>query len=253
MPENEKPPARRVDVYCGFHIYHHYAQVEEQTEAFEQIAEVVEEAPESEPASGDTPVSEGEDVLAKYRELYLQNEDMVGWIKVEDTNINYPVVQSVNEPNFYLKHKFDKTYSAYGCPYVQENCDVQKPSDNIIIYGHHMNDGSMFTGLMKYRNKSFWEGHKTITFDTLTDRHQYEVIAVFKTVVYTDSSDSFKYYEFTDAENAAEFDAYVAKCKELSLYDTGVSAEYGDKLISLSTCEYSRNNGRLVVVAKRVD
>lgn len=110
-----------------------------------------------------------------------------------------------------------------------------------------------FTGLMKYRNKSFWEGHKTITFDTLTDRHQYEVIAVFKTVVYTDSSDSFKYYEFTDAENASEFDAYVAKCKELSLYDTGVSAEYGDKLISLSTCEYSRNNGRLVVVAKRVD
>lgn len=162
-------------------------------------------------------------------------------------------IKDYYERNFYLKHKFDKTYSAYGCPYVQENCDVQKPSDNIIIYGHHMNDGSMFTGLMKYRNKSFWEGHKTITFDTLTDRHQYEVIAVFKTVVYTDSSDSFKYYEFTDAENAAEFDAYVAKCKELSLYDTGVSAEYGDKLISLSTCEYSRNNGRLVVVAKRVD
>ena len=105
---------------------------------------------------------------------------------------------------------------------------------------------------MKYRNKSFWEGNKTIIFDTLTDRHRYEVIAVFKTVVYTDSSDSFKYYEFTDAENAAEFDAYVAKCKELSLYDTGVSAEYGDKLISLSTCEYSRNNGRLVVVAKKI-
>ena len=92
---------------------------------------------------------------------------------------------------------------------MQENCDVQKPSDNIIIYGHHMNDGSMFTGLMKYRNKSFWEGHKMITFDTLTDSHQYEVIAVFKTVVYTNSSDSFKYYEFTDAENAAEFDASV--------------------------------------------
>ena len=94
---------------------------------------------------------------------------------------------------------------------------------------------------------------KTFPFcNTLTDRHQYEVIAVFKTVVYTDSSDSFKYYEFTDAENAAEFDAYVAKCKELSLYDAGVSAEYGDKLISLSTCEYSRNNGRLVVVAKKI-
>ena len=238
--------------FCGFRIYHYYAEVDEQTETFEEIAEMVEQAPTDETVPDDAPVSEGEDVLAKYQKLYLQNEDMVGWIKVEDTNINYPVVQSVNEPNFYLKHKFDKTYSAYGCPYVQENCDVQKPSDNIIIYGHHMNDGSMFTGLMKYRNKSFWEGHKTITFDTLTDRHQYEVITVFKTVVYTDSSDSFKYYEFTDAENAAEFDAYVAKCKELSLYDTGVSAEYGDKLISLSTCEYSRNNGRLVVVAKKI-
>lgn len=102
----------------------------------------------------------------------------------------------------------------------------------------------------EYQGKGY---AKALIDFTLTDRHQYEVIAVFKTVVYTNSSDSFKYYEFTDAENAAEFDAYVAKCKELSLYDTGVSAEYGDKLISLSTCEYSRNNGRLVVVAKRVD
>ena len=234
-----------------FFIIRNHIDSAKQNEVYDNLAEIVQDEPPKE--NEGVTFSEDKDYLAEYLELYRQNEDMVGWIKVEDTNINYPVVQSVNEPNFYLKHKFDKTYSAYGCPYVQENCDVQKPSDNIIIYGHHMNDGSMFTGLMKYRNKSFWEGHKTITFDTLTDRHQYEVIAVFKTVVYTDSSDSFKYYEFTDAENAAEFDAYVAKCKELSLYDTGVSAEYGDKLISLSTCEYSRNNGRLVVVAKRVD
>ena len=130
---------------------------------------------------------------------------------------------------------------------------MQKPSDNIIIYGHHMNDGSMFAGLMKYKEQSFWEEHKTISFDTLTDRCEYEVVAVFKTVVYTDSAESFRYYQFTDAENEAEFDEYIAKCKELALYDTGISAEYGDKLITLSTCEYSRNNGRLVVVAKRVD
>ena len=222
-----------------------------QNEVYDNLAEIVEDEPDEE-NEGIT-YSEDKDYLAEYYELYQQNKDMVGWIKVEDTNINYPVMQSIDEPNFYLKHKFDKTYSAYGCPYVQENCDVQKPSDNIIIYGHHMNDGSMFTGLMKFTDKSFWENHKTIEFDTLTDRNQYEVIAVFKTVVYTNSEDSFKYYEFTDAENAEEFDEYVAKCKELSLYDTGVTAEYGDKLISLSTCEYSHNNGRLVVVAKRVD
>ena len=222
-----------------------------QNEVYDNLAEIVEDD-QPEENEGIT-YSEDKDYLAEYYELYQQNNDMVGWIKVEDTNINYPVMQSIDEPNFYLKHKFDKTYSAYGCPYVQENCDVQKPSDNIIIYGHHMNDGSMFTGLMKFTDKSFWENHKTIEFDTLTDKNQYEVIAVFKTVVYTDSEDSFKYYEFTDAENAEEFDEYVAKCKELSLYDTGVTAKYGDKLISLSTCEYSHNNGRLVVVAKRVD
>ena len=222
-----------------------------QNEVYDNLAEIVEDD-QPEENEGIT-YSEDKDYLAEYYELYQQNNDMVGWIKVEDTNINYPVMQSIDEPNFYLKHKFDKTYSAYGCPYVQENCDVQKPSDNIIIYGHHMNDGSMFTGLMKFTDKTFWENHKTIEFDTLTDRNQYEVIAVFKTVVYTDSEDSFKYYEFTDAENAEEFDEYVAKCKELSLYDTGVTAKYGDKLISLSTCEYSHNNGRLVVVAKRVD
>ena len=239
-----------------YFIIDHYKESNKQAALYGELAELVDAAAQTDAATEPAeqiPYSEEKMLLPELAELYQQNGDLVGWISIADTNINYPVMQSVNEPNFYLKHKFDKTYSAYGCPYVQENCNVQKPSDNIIIYGHHMNDGSMFTGLMKYRNKSFWEGHKTITFDTLTDRHQYEVIAVFKTVVYTNSSDSFKYYEFTDAENATEFDAYVAKCKELSLYDTGVSAEYGDKLISLSTCEYSRNNGRLVVVAKRVD
>ena len=159
-----------------FFIIRNHIDSAKQNEVYDNLAEIVEDEPPKE--NEGVTFSEDKDYLAEYLELYRQNEDMVGWIKVEDTNINYPVVQSVNEPNFYLKHKFDKTYSAYGCPYVQENCDVQKPSDNIIIYGHHMNDGSMFTGLMKYRNKSFWEGHKTITFDTLTDRHQYEVIAI---------------------------------------------------------------------------
>lgn len=75
---------------------------------------------------------------------------------------------------------------------------------------------------------------------------------MFRTVVYTDDSDAFKYYRFVDAENPDEFNTLLSKCKELSFYDTGVTAEYGDKLITLSTCEYSRNNSRLVVVAKRI-
>ena len=136
--------------------------------------------------------------------------------------------------------------------YVQEDCDVLKPSDNLVIYGHHMNNGSMFADFEKFKDEDFWRGHKTIAFHTLTEKNEYEILAVFKTVVYTDSPEAFKYYRFTDAQSPEEFDAYIDKCKELSLYDTGVSAEYGDKLITLSTCEYSRTNGRIVVVAKKV-
>lgn len=140
----------------------------------------------------------------------------------------------------------------YGCPYVQEDCDVQEPSDNLVIYGHHMSNGSMFAHLEKFKSKDFWCEHRMITFNTLPDKQEYEIVAVFRTVVYTDSPEAFKFYRFIDAESANEFDDFIAKSKEMSFYDTGVTAEYGDKLITLSTCEYSRNNSRLVVVAKRI-
>ena len=196
--------------------------------------------------------STGNNFLPQYQALYTQNSDLAGWIQIDGTNINYPVMQSKHDPDFYLKHNFEKADSPHGCPYVQEDCDVLKPSDNLVIYGHHMNNGSMFADLEKFKDEDFWREHKTIAFNTLTEKNEYEILAVFKTVVYTDSPEAFKYYRFTDAQSPEEFDAYIDKCKELSLYDTGVSAEYGDKLITLSTCEYSRTNGRLVVVAKKV-
>lgn len=115
-----------------------------------------------------------------------------------------------------------------------------------------MSNGSMFAHLEKFKSKDFWCEHRMITFNTLTDKQEYEIVAVFRTVVYTDSPEAFKFYRFIDAESANEFDDFIAKSKELSFYDTGVTAEYSDKLITLSTCEYSRNNSRLVVVAKRI-
>ena len=237
--------------FCGYQIYHHYSQVDEQTEAFEEIAEVVDKAETSaeEATPDDTPVNEGDDVLTKYKELYLQNEDMVGWLSVAGTTINYPVMQTPNEPNYYLKRNFEKEYSDLGTPYIQENCDLAN-SDNLVIYGHHIKGGKMFGALEDYKSQSFYEEHKTIQFDTLTEQNEYEIVAVFKTVAY--SSAGFRYYDFVDAENEEAFNAYIEKCKELALYDTGVSAEYGDRLITLSTCEYSAQNGRLVVVAKKV-
>ena len=217
---------------------------------YDSLVQLVEDS-ETEPVE-QIIYSEDNTILPELTELYRQNNDLVGWICVEDTNINYPVMQTVDKPNYYLKRGFDKEYSSYGCPYVQEDCDVLKPSDNLVIYGHHMNNGSMFADLEKFKDEDFWREHKTIAFNTLTEKNEYEILAVFKTVVYTDSPEAFKYYRFTDAQSPEEFDAYIDKCKELSLYDTGVSAEYGDKLITLSTCEYSRTNGRIVVVAKKV-
>ncbi len=194
-----------------------------------------------------------ETMLAEYASLYEQNENLVGWICVPDTRINYPVLQTPNSPNYYLRRGFDNEYALAGCPYAQENCDIEKPSDNIIIYGHNMKDGSMFSDLTKLESKEFWETHKTLTFNTLTKRQEYEIIAVFKTVVSDDEAGTFPYYRFVDAAQEREFDSFVARCKEMALYDTQVSAEYGDHLLTLSTCEYSRENGRLVVVAKRIE
>lgn len=235
-------------VSSGF-LIKHYIDSEKQSELYDNLIETIEK---TDTEKDTMTYSQDKSFLSDYQDLYLQNNDMVGWIKIEDTKINYPVMQSKDNPNFYLKHGFDKAYTDYGCPYIQENCDVDIPSDNLIIYGHNMKDSSMFSGLMNYTDKSFWESHKTISFDTLTEKCDYEIIAAFKTVVYTDSPESFKYYQFINADTGDEFNAYITKCKELALYDTGVTAEYGDKLITLSTCEYSRNNGRMVVVAKKI-
>ena len=236
-------------VSAGFLIKYYYGSAK-QAEIYDNLIEIVEMQTAS--TQETMPHSEEKTFIPEYQAIYRQNNDMVGWIKVPDTKINYPVMQSKDSPNFYLKHDFDKAYSDYGCPYIQENCDLEQPSDNIILYGHHMKDGSMFAGLMNYQDKGFWEKHKTVSFDTLTDRQTYEVIAVFKTTANTDSPDSFRYDQFVNAETPGAFTAFVEKCKELSLYDTGVTAETGDKLLTLSTCEYSRANGRLVVVAKLV-
>lgn len=183
--------------------------------------------------------------------MSTQNPDTVGWIKIDGTNINYPVMQTPDNPDYYLNHDFYKNQSAYGCPYVQANCDVKTPSDNVIIYAHHMNDGSMFAGLEKFRSKDFWKSHKQISFDTPDKKASYDILAVFAVPVDETDENSFKYYEFVNAYDPQHFSDFVKKCKKLSFYDTGVTAEYGDKLLTLSTCEYTHNNGRLVVVAKR--
>lgn len=184
----------------------------------------------------------------KYTDLYAQNNDFIGWIKIDDTVIDYPVMQLKDNPDFYLTHNFYKEYSRFGVPYIQENCSLS--SDNIIIYGHNMKNKSMFNELTKYSSKDFYNSHKFIQFDTLSEQRTYEVVCAFKTVA---NANGFQYFNFVKANTDEDFSAYIEKCQALSFYDTGVNTEYGDKLITLSTCEYSQNNGRFVVVAKLIE
>ena len=189
-------------------------------------------------------------VLPEYADVYLMNTDLVGWMTIEGTIINYPVMHTPDRTDYYLHRDFNGNSSTAGCLYVREACDVNKPTDNITIYGHKKNDGTMFAALHNYKKESFWEEHRHITFDTLTEHHTYEVMAVF--LASASVGEDFDYHLFVDAQTEEQFNDFVSSCTELSLYETGVEAKYGDKLITLVTCDFGLTNGRLVVVAKRV-
>jgi sortase B len=184
----------------------------------------------------------------QYGDLIIQNGDMIGWIKIDGTIIDYPVMQTPDRPDFYLKRGFDKQPSDYGVPYAAEGCAFDPQSDNITVYAHHMKSGKMFGELENYKQEAFWREHSTIRFDAFTGFGTYEIIAVFKV-----NPADFPYTQFINAAEQADFDEYVRRCRELSFYDTGLIARYGDKLLTLSTCEYSAEGNRLVVVAKKTE
>lgn len=189
-------------------------------------------------------------MLIEYGEVYAQNPDLVGWIRIDGTKLDNPVVQTPDDPNYYLDHDFYGNSSAWGAIYAREECDINLPSDNITLYGHNMRDGSMFAVANDYTRKETWEKNPLIFFDTLYEYHVYKIFAVFKTSA--NVGEGFTYHNMIDATDKEDFDAFIAKCKELSFYDTGITPQYGDKTICLSTCEYTLNNGRLVIAAVRI-
>lgn len=188
-------------------------------------------------------------ILPQYAQLYQQNPDMVGWIKIEGTAIDYPVMHTPADPEKYLHVNFEGAYSYPGVPFVDAACTMD--SDNLLIYGHNMPNGTMFRSLMQYQQKNFWQNHPTIVFNTLYEEQEYEVLAAFYDRVYYKTEDVFKFYQFIDPQTEEEFDEGIAQFKEKALYDTGVNAEYGDRLITLVTCAYHTDHGRFVVVARR--
>ena len=238
----------------SFFIIKEFAENKKEIDIYDDLQEIViEENTDIDTTNVDTEIekSEGES-SNKYNleNIAKINSDVVGWIKIGNTNIDYPVMQN---GDYYLHRNIYKNYSSHGTPYLAEYCNIQY-SDNLIIYGHHMNDNSMFAQLDNYKKHSFYENHKYIKFYSYyngkTIEKTYEVAIAFKTVVYSDKG--FKYYNYTNFSDVQELNDFIENCRKLEFYNTGIDINYGDKLITLSTCEYSQKNGRIVVVAKQI-
>ena len=148
---------------------------------------------------------------------------------------------------------FEQQYDYGGVPYLNEQCDVDLPTDNLLIYGHNMANGTQFRTIMYYQQENYWRDHPTIYFSTLYEEREYEVLAAFYDRIYYKAETCFKYYEFLDPETEEEFNEGINYFKSHSLYDTGVDAEYGDQLLTLVTCAYHVEDGRFVVVARMVE
>ncbi len=199
---------------------------------------------------------EAKPILDEYKDLLNINKKLIGWLKIDDINtgesiMDYPVMQT-SDNEYYLNHNLNQEYDNNGSIFMDKDCDAMTPSTNLILYGHHMKSGKMFGKLHLYEQKSYYEAHPYIQFDTIYEKGVYEIMYVFRSRVYNEDEIVFKYYQFIDASSEQEFDSYMKEMADLSFYDTGVTAKFGDKLLTLSTCDYEEKNGRFVVVARKV-
>lgn len=210
-------------------------------------------APTAAPAVTPTPAPTPEAVVNPYRDAFLSNEDMSAWIQIPGTVIDYPVMWTPEDEEYYLYRDFDGSSNKNGCLILDTDSCVDPLTTNLIIHGHNMKSGAMFGSLTDYEQEAYYREHKDIILYTETCQRNYEVIAVFRSQVFRKSEDVFKFYKFFQADTQEEFDDFYNNIKEMSLYDTGVTAEFGDHFITLSTCVYHVENGRFVVVAKEVE
>ncbi len=196
-------------------------------------------------------VIEKNERMIKVETLQSENPDIVGWLEISGTTINYPVLQGTDN-DFYVNHNYKKQKTASGSIFIDADYNWNPMSTNLLIYGHNMKNGTMFTSLLNYKSKSYYNAHPNIRFTTNTFDVTYEIIAAFESKVYDESdTNSFKYYNFIHAKNEEEFDNFISNVKSISIYDTGKTAKYGDELMTLSTCAYHTKNGRFAVVARK--
>jgi sortase B len=240
--------------YFGIYSFYHY-RTKQANDALSQLREQsITTAPVA--AAPQDPVytlttKEVPDILPEYKILYSTNKKLIGWLKIDDTYIDYPVMQT-GDNEYYLDHNMNQEYDKNGSIFMDTACDVLKPSTNLIVYGHNMKSGQMFGNLDKYSSEKYYQEHPTISFDTIYEKGTYEIMYVFRSHIYSEEEITFKYYQFIDVLSEQEFDSNMTAMAAMSLYDTGVTAKFGDRLLTLSTCDYREDDGRFVVVAKKI-
>lgn len=179
-------------------------------------------------------------------------EDIIGWLEMDNTNINYPVLQC-DDNTYYLNRNYKGEKVTGGSLFLDKDYDFDVPSSNLLIYGHRNKSDLMFEDLVKYKEEDFYLENTKFRFTTPEEDEEYEIFAIFNSrVYYTNETNVFRYYYFVNAENEIQFNEYVENCKKSSMYDIDITPEYGEQLITLSTCDYHVDNGRFVIVARKV-
>ena len=238
-----------VFIASGFYLFRYFWEAKQTEGELNELQQMREEGASDDEGEIQTP--KGQTILKEYRKLYKKNSDLIGWVTVKGTQIDYPVMQTPNDSEYYLHRNFKKKEDVNGLPFLDAKCDTEDPNSNLMVYGHHMKSGLMFAHLEDFENKDFYQKHKTIEFDTLYDKRKYEVVAVFRSKIYKEDEDVFKYYRYGGPLSEKQYNTYVENCKKLSVHNTGVTPVYGEQLLTLVTCAYHTEEGRFVVVARR--
>lgn len=232
----------------GYKLLENYQANQIQTDAFAELSRNVEQV-----ATKDSILQAGElgGILPEYAEIYAENDDLWGWLKIEGTEIDYPIMHTPNAPEYYLHRDFQGNYASMGVPFLDAAC--YDTCQNYLIYGHNMKNGTMFAPILAYTEEDFYTEHQFIQLDTMYEHGTYTVIAAFYSQVYErDDTDVFRYYRYTDLSDEAVFNDYTEQIRATALYDTDFELASSDTLLTLSTCSYHTENGRFVVVAKKI-
>ncbi len=240
--------------YSGAKLLGYYTRDHRESQALEQLDDLRHQA-QTAPTTAEVPTSDPvmsepePTLLPALAALYGENPDLFGWIEIPETSLSYPVMFTPQEPEYYLRRGFDGAYSYSGLPFLDGAC--QAGGSHYLIHGHNIKAGSMFALLLDYARQSHFLAHPVIRFDTLYEAGEYEVLAAFYTEILPEGQPGFRYYRYIDLSDPAVFQEYLDQVAAAALYDTGITAQYGDTILTLSTCSYHAEEGRFVVVARK--